>query len=373
MDDLNIKFSPSENTKPKIYSNDDLNFRLSDMHKSETEPYEAEEKPYEKEEYFQLLGDDDEDFDLPENDEISEIKELNTDFSEEISSELFEEIAEETAVPDYEETETEEEKQTISEEVSSALFDEITEKIAEENRLEEESKKAELSKSFSEENVRDFDLSETSEQPEEVKEKPSDAVLKELARDTRKGKYDFLNLGAIAVIMLFLGMTFIFMKQEDTRGESVLLTAETAKTGEYTQYVSEKYTSKMPLSKFMTQANVVVKNLLGKSELKFVRYEKNEPPDGPIEFEELDNMGAEQETSVQTTVTTSPTTTEKGGTTAKVPQNFEVSKVEVTDDNENVFTGRPIRTTTSKETTTLDLPKATEDTTTGKVNLILPD
>ena len=45
-----------------------------------------------------------------------------------------------------------------------ALFDEITEKIAEENRFEEESRKVELSKSFSEENVRDFDFSEASEQ-----------------------------------------------------------------------------------------------------------------------------------------------------------------------------------------------------------------
>lgn len=373
MDDLNIKFSPSEKTKPKIYSNDDLNFRLSDIHKSETEPYEAEEKPYEKEEYFRLLGDDDGEYDLPENDEISEIKELNADFSEEVSSELFEEIAEEKALPEAGEAETEEENHTVSQEVSAALFDEITEKLAEENRLEEESKKAELSKSFSEENVKDFDLSETSGQPGEIKEKPSDAALKELARDTRKGKYDFLNLGAIAVIMLFLGMTFIFMKQEDTRTESVSLTAETVKTGEYTQYVSEKYTSKMPLSKFMTQANVVVKNLLGKSELKFVKYEKNEPPDGPVEFEELDDMGIEQGSSVQASVTASPTTTEKGGTTAKIPQDFEVSRVEVTDDNENVFTGRPIKTTTSKETTTLDLPEATEDTTTGKVNLILPD
>lgn len=214
------------------------------------------------------------------------------------------------------------------------------------------------------------ELPEIDETPAEdsAQETPSDKMLDSLAFDSLKGKYDFINLSILTVLVVFIGLTFVFMKQ--TRDENkTKFSIKTLSSGEYSSYITEQYNSDLPMEKLMTQAEVVIKHLFGASDLEFVDYSTKEPPDGPVDDDTADDMAiADDPVSSETVTTTLPETTTSSGTTGKIPQSFDVSKADdPAESGDNVFTGRPIKTTTSRVTTTLELPKGTEDTTTKEV------
>lgn len=202
---------------------------------------------------------------------------------------------------------------------------------------------------------------------------PADTLLEGLADTTQKEKFDFINLCVMAILVLLIGMTFIFMKQasyDDSQNQK--LSFETIKTGEYTTGLSESYTKNMPMPKIMAQADVLLRKLFGKTKLEFVKFTSTEPPDGPVDNDIGGDLSMNDDEPAESTSAVT-TTTEITTTTGKIKQDFIVTVPEDDNTQSELFTGRPIKTTTSKTTTTLKLPKATDETTTGKVNLILPE
>lgn len=405
MGDLDIRFS-NENENKKLNNSLDLKLNNGQFRKIEEEKPKSDVKEILKEEYYENLFE--EKTDVPE--ELSETEEVLEE-ADEILEETAEEIVEaEEEIPEAEEFVAEE----TLEGVTSQLADEIFEEIEAENSIDEEETdvEEELSEEIeeeisedeeeiSEDTIEETENAENTEADEEVlqedvveddtTEKPdltdekaivcdanavsdeknaTDGVLTELSLDTQKGKYDFINLCVLVIMLLFVALTFIFMKQALASDKKNELSVEAIKTGEYTKNISEKYYKNLPMEKIMAQAEVMVKKIFGDRDIKFIKFKDNEPPDGPIDDEIIGGMVVEDdEESVVTTVTI---VTAEVTTTGKLPQDFEITTAEQKEDDSPLFTGRPIKTTTTKVTTTLDLPKTTEDTTTGKVELIFP-
>lgn len=310
-----------------------------------------------------------------ENGQLHEVKAALSEKSPEKSSEAEEKIYKEEYYGDLLSPTEEKAEELFAEEAFSAesvaaqlaeeIFEEIKADAVAEEIYEEESE--ELLSPVSSELI-------AAANADGSKGSPSDSVLAELSFDSKKAKYDFINICVLAIMILFIAMTFIFMKNTLTGDEGVKLTAQTLKTGEYTEDLGERYNKNLPMEKLMAQANVLLRKLFGKTELEFIEYKDNEPPDGPIDNDDIGGIMEKPEDDLPKRTTASMTSSEgEATTTAKLPQAFEITTKPEENEESGIFTGRPIKTTTTKVTTTLDLPKTTEDTTTGKVNLIFPN
>lgn len=407
MGDLDFKLSSSgeKDFNQSKLSNESLDLKIHNGTFEKVSEPEAKIEPYE-EEYFQSLFDE-------KNEKIEEIEEKAEDESIETTHEGVSGLAEEIfgeITAEISQDEEEISKDETAHEGVSGLADEIFEEItAEISQDEEEISKDEtthegvsgLAEEIFEEITAEIsqDEEEISQDEEVLKreendepltdlssekeillsanrilqpENNADKVLNGLSQSTQKDKYDFLNLCILSVVILLLGLTFIFMKQS-TSDDGVKFEFETLKTGEFTEYISENFTEKMPLEKIMTQANVFLRKLFGKTDLEYVVFKDNEPPNGPVDNSDLGGASASDVLSPEdVTTTTTASVTAQTTTTPKIAQGFEISAPDETDSDDKVFTGRPIKTTTTKVTTTLKLPKTTDETTTGKVNLILP-
>ncbi|MBE6837070.1 MAG: hypothetical protein E7509_03620 [Ruminococcus sp.] len=291
---------------------------------------------------------------------FEEIEAENTDFDEDITEEVG-------ASEDFTE-EVEEVTEGISE--KSSEEEEIPETEEEISEVTDASEETEAEVSAQEEPVDWYEKALVSGANEvDDNPNPTDEKLGELSFDTQKGKFDFVNLCVLALMIIFVSLTFILMKQTLVNDKKAELSLETIKTGEYTKEFSENYEKNLPLQKLMAQAEVLVKKIFGDRDVKFIKFNDSEPPDGPVDNDNIGGMTVDDEEGV---VTTASGGTTQVTTTAKLPQDFEITTSSVKTDKAPVFTGRPIKTTTTKVTTTLDLPKTTKDTTTGKVNLIFP-
>ena len=269
------------------------------------------------------------------------------------------------------EEKTSEEK---AEEIAKEIFEEIKAE-AEVKPEKKETKKAPVKRELSQIKVEEFLCSEEKSEVENDNETPTDKALGELAADAQEGRFDFINLCVLGLIMLFFAMTFIFMRQENMNRTKAELTAETFKTGEYTQQISENYTENLTESKVLTQANVLLRKLFGKSDLEFVTYTDSKLPNGPVDNENLGGSSWGEGGSDAVVTTTGETTSaQEVTTTPKIALDVDLSPPTQAGE-EYATTGRPIQTTTEykKVQTTLDLPRATDETTTGKVNLIFPE
>ncbi len=392
MGDLDIRFS-SENENKKLNNSLDLKLNNGQFEKVQAEKPKPDVKEILKEEYYENLFEEKvEEVEEAscETEEIPEIEEETVEAEEEIP-EAVEFVAEETlegvtsqlAEEIFEEIEAEnsvsEEEETVEEEVSVEETEEIPEDMPEEaeeeienGELPEEVEQEEITEVFSEEkpDLTDEKVIVSDANVIADEENATDGVLTELSFDTQKGKYDFINLCVLVIMLLFVALTFIFMKQALVTDKKNELSVDAIKTGEYTKNISDKYYENLPMEKIMAQAEVVVKKIFGDRDIKFIKFKDNEPPDGPIDNEEVGGMVVEDDEPIVTTTVT--TVSGEVTTTAKLPQDFEITTAEQKDDNSPLFTGRPVKTTTTKVTTTLDLPETTEDTTTGKVDLIFP-
>ena len=388
MGDLDIRFS-NENDNKKLNNSLDLKLNNGQFQKVEQEKPAPDVNEILKEEYYENLFEEKADEVVETEEEIPEVEEEVVEAEEEIP-EAEEFVAEETL-----------------EGVTSQLADEIFEEIEAENSVDEEETDVEeasdeTEEEFSEdeeefledtieETEEDADNTEADEKEIPSEEKPdltdekaivcdanaisgeknaTDGVLSDLSFDTQKGKYDFINLCVLVIMLLFVALTFIFMKQALVTDKKNELTVEAIKTGEYTQNISENYYKNLPMEKIMAQAEVMVKKIFGDKDVKFIKFKDNEPPDGPVDYEEMGGMVVEDDIPVVTTTVT--TVSGEVTTTGKLPQDFEITTAKQEEGDSPLFTGRPIKTTTTKVTTTLDLPETTEDTTTGKVELIFP-
>lgn len=347
MKSLDIKLSAGENPHPaeNHLSGDSLDVKINngsvEAVRDEEIPKETSEEISEvAEEYYQEIFDIIEE--ASQQEETSEAIEEPAEIVEEMAEEIFEEILDE--IEDAEETVAEQE--TEAEQSEEQAYDEV--EIGNDSQA--------ILK------IANTVLAE---------EKTSDKALSGFAKSAEKDKSDFLNLCVLAICMLFLGMTFIFMKGEKDIDDVVKLDFESVKKGTYTQYISQWYTEKMPLERIMTQANVAMRKLFGKTDLKFVSFKDNEPPNGPVDTSDMGGSSAQGDVPENKVTTTAQSVTGETTTTPKLPQNFEITGTE-DEDPGNVFTGRPIKTTTTKVTTTVKHPQTTETTTTGEVNLILP-
>lgn len=385
MGDLDIRFS-NENDNKKLNNSLDLKLNNGQFQKVEQQKPAPDVKEILKEEYYENLFEEKADEVVETEEEIPEAVEEVVEAEEEIPEVAEEFVAEETL-----------------EGVTSQLADEIFEEIEAENSVDEEETDVEEASDETEEDFSEDEeefledtIEETEEDAENTEEIPSeekpdltdekaivcdanalsgeknatDGVLSDLSFDTQKGKYDFINLCVLVIMLLFVALTFIFMKQALSSDKKNELTVEAIKTGEYTQNISENYYKKLPMEKIMAQAEVLVKRIFGDKDVKFVKFKDNEPPDGPVDNEEMGGMVVEDDEPVVTTTVT--TVSGEVTTTGKLPQDFEITTAKQEEDDSPLFTGRPIKTTTTKVTTTLDLPETTEDTTTGKVELIFP-
>lgn len=419
MDDLNFKFSrvgADKSKKPELKT-DSLNLKIENGQFTEVKPIPVTVKPIKvelkpvtapvKEEYFENLFEPRPSEQPEQTEEIPAAEEFFEESLEEQAAEVeeIEEIEEIEETEELEEADSEEEpvdadvafeqtdeafeaereadaedesegssQEAVSQKPADAvneLADEIFEGIVSENTQQERYEDTEEPEITAEQ-----DFSEVT--PLEAENKNADhtdSVLEELSKDTVKGKYDFLNLCVLTVMILFLGMTFIFMKQSSVfEQETVEFSAETVKTGEYTLFLTEKFTENMPLSKAMAQLNVLFNKLYGKTELVFPDFSSSEPPDGPIDNDGLGGESAGNTPDYDYTTTTTTTFSGETTTTGKIPLDFFVTTPKESAGNEGIFTGRPIGTTTGeKTTTTLDLPETTKSTTSGKVSLVLPE
>lgn len=385
MGDLDIRFS-NENDNKKLNNSLDLKLNNGQFQKVEKQKPAPDVNEILKEEYYENLFEEKADEVVETEEEIPEAVEEVVEAEEEIPEVAEEFVAEETL-----------------EGVTSQLADEIFEEIEAENSVDEEETDVEEASDETEEDFSEDEeefledtIEETEEDAENTEEIPSeekpdltdekaivcdanalsgeknatDGVLSDLSFDTQKGKYDFINLCVLVIMLLFVALTFIFMKQALSSDKKNELTVEAIKTGEYTQNISENYYKKLPMEKIMAQAEVLVKRIFGDKDVKFVKFKDNEPPDGPVDNEEMGGMVVEDDEPVVTTTVT--TVSGEVTTTGKLPQDFEITTAKQEEDDSPLFTGRPIKTTTTKVTTTLDLPETTEDTTTGKVELIFP-
>lgn len=422
MSDLDIRFSSKgeeqNKKKDKTENVEDLNFSLNEKGEhipvysdnDEAEEYDGENEEYDGE-YELYWEDDPADNAYDAEDEESEQAltgyerheaSLNNDIENIL--EEYSEKTEESTPPEQESKENPSEEETSSpvEELADSIVSDIAKEINEQEKQEEyENKETDVENDENGENktgyippefldiFEPFEPSDDELTEEELAEKkavrpyieaakteertPSltDNTLTRMAKDMNTAKYDFVNLGVIGFIILFIGITFIFMNGSAADAEGEKLSFETIKTGEYTASISEKYTSDMPLESIMENANVIIKKIFGKSDLEFKKKVPSSMPNGPVEFEggnmEVDNSDDVVTSSTETTTTANATTTEK------IPQNFSVSKVEDDGGDDGLFTGRPIQTTTTTVTTELELPEGTESTTTGKVELIFPE
>ncbi len=345
MGDLDFKLSSAgeKDSTHSNLSNESLDLKITNGTLEKVEKAENNLPKTLGEEYFQSL------FDLEKSETAEEIlQEITSEIPEndELSEDVFQNL----------------QNETVSD-LAEEIMQEITSDIPENDELSEETP-TDLT------NEKEIIMSANEILPSES---ATDNVLTGLSQTTLKDKYDFLNLCVLAVVILLLGMTFIFAKNSTSGNDSVKFSLSTVKTGEYTQYLGEQYTEKMPLEKTMTQANVFLRKIFGKTDLEFVVFKDTEPPNGPVDNNNLGGMSANDGFSENETTTTSATqSVTLQTTTPKFVQGFELSTPEETDETDKVFTGRPIKTTTSKVTTTIKLPETTDETTTGKVNLILP-
>ena len=419
MSDLDIRFSSKgeeqNKKKDKTENVEDLNFSLNEKGEhipvysdnDEAEEYDGENEEYDGE-YELYWEDDPADNAYDAEDEESEQAltgyerheaSLNNDIENIL--EEYSEKTEESTPPEQESKENPSEEETSSpvEELADSIVSDIAKEINEQEKQEEyENKETDVENGENKTGYippefldifEPFEPSDDELTEEELAEKkavrpyieaakteertPSltDNTLTRMAKDMNTAKYDFVNLGVIGFIILFIGITFIFMNGSAADAEGEKLSFETIKTGEYTASISEKYTSDMPLESIMENANVIIKKIFGKSDLEFKKKVPSSMPNGPVEFEggnmEVDNSDDVVTSSTETITTANATTTEK------IPQNFSVSKVEDDGGDDGLFTGRPIQTTTTTVTTELELPEGTESTTTGKVELIFPE
>lgn len=381
MGDLDIRFS-NENDNKKLNNSLDLKLNNGQFQKVEQEKPAPDVNEILKEEYYENLFEEKADEVVETEEEIPEVEEEVVEAEEFVAEETLEGVTSQLADEIFEEIEAEnsvDEEETDVEEASDETEEEFSED--EEEFLED----------TIEETEEDADNTEADEKEIPSEEKPdltdekaivcdanapsgeknaTDGVLSDLSFDTQKGKYDFINLCVLVIMLLFVALTFIFMKQTLSSDKKNELSVEAIKTGEYTQNISENYYKNLPMEKIMAQAEVLVKKIFGDKDVKFVKFKDNEPPDGPIDDEEMGGMVVEDDVPVVTTTVT--TVSGEVTTTGKLPQDFEITTAKQEEGDSPLFTGRPIKTTTTKVTTTLDLPETTEDTTTGKVELIFP-
>jgi len=391
MGDLDIRFS-NENDNKKLNNSLDLKLNNGQFQKVEQEKPAPDVNEILKEEYYENLFEEKADEVVETEEEIPEVEEEVVEVEEEIpeaeefvAEETLEGVTSQLADEIFEEIEAEnsvDEEETDVEEASGETEEEILED--EEEFLEDVGEEAEEDAENTEAGVEDEEEIPSEEKPDLTDEKAivcdanaladsenaTDGVLSDLSFDTQKGKYDFINLCVLVIMLLFVALTFIFMKQTLSSDKKNELTVEAIKTGEYTQNISENYYKNLPMEKIMAQAEVLVKKIFGDKDVKFIKFKDNEPPDGPVDNEDVGGMVVEDDEPVVTTTVT--TVSGEVTTTGKLPQDFEITTAKQEEDDSPLFTGRPIKTTTTKVTTTLDLPETTEDTTTGKVELIFP-
>ena len=391
MGDLDIRFS-NENDNKKLNNSLDLKLNNGQFQKVEQEKPAPDVNEILKEEYYENLFEEKADEVVETEEEIPEVEEEVVEAEEEIpeaeefvAEETLEGVTSQLADEIFEEIEAEnsvDEEETDVEEASDETEEEFSED--EEEFLEDTIEETEEDTDNTEAGVEDEKEIPSEEKPDLTDEKAivcdanaisgeknaTDGVLSDLSFDTQKGKYDFINLCVLVIMLLFVALTFIFMKQTLSSDKKNELSVEAIKTGEYTQNISENYYKNLPMEKIMAQAEVLVKKIFGDKDVKFVKFKDNEPPDGPIDDEEMGGMVVEDDIPVVTTTVT--TVSGEVTTTGKLPQDFEITTAKQEEGDSPLFTGRPIKTTTTKVTTTLDLPETTEDTTTGKVELIFP-
>lgn len=388
MGDLDIRFS-NENDNKKLNNSLDVKLNNGQFQKVEAKKPVPDVKEILKEEYYENLFEEKADEVVEAEEEIPEVEEEVVEAEEEIpeaeefvaeetlegvtsqlADEIFEEIEAENSV-DEEETDVEEASDETEEEFSEDE-EEFLEDVGEEAEEDAENTEADEKEIPSEEkpDLTDEKAIVCDANAISGEKNATDGVLSDLSFDTQKGKYDFINLCVLVIMLLFVALTFIFMKQTLSSDKKNELSVEAIKTGEYTQNISENYYKNLPMEKIMAQAEVLVKKIFGDKDVKFVKFKDNEPPDGPIDDEEMGGMVVEDDIPVVTTTVT--TVSGEVTTTGKLPQDFEITTAKQEEGDSPLFTGRPIKTTTTKVTTTLDLPETTEDTTTGKVELIFP-
>ena len=391
MGDLDIRFS-NENDNKKLNNSLDLKLNNGQFQKVEQEKPAPDVNEILKEEYYENLFEEKADEVVETEEEIPEVEEEVVEAEEEIpeaeefvAEETLEGVTSQLADEIFEEIEAKnsvDEEETDVEEASDETEEEFSED--EEEFLEDTIEETEEDTDNTEAGVEDEKEIPSEEKPDLTDEKAivcdanaisgeknaTDGVLSDLSFDTQKGKYDFINLCVLVIMLLFVALTFIFMKQALVSDKKNELTVEAIKTGEYTQNISENYYKNLPMEKIMAQAEVLVKKIFGDKDVKFIKFKDNEPPDGPVDYEEMGGMVVEDDVPMVTTTVT--TVSGEVTTTGKLPQDFEITTAKQEEGDSPLFTGRPIKTTTTKVTTTLDLPETTEDTTTGKVELIFP-
>ncbi|MBQ8378458.1 MAG: hypothetical protein IJX42_04930, partial [Oscillospiraceae bacterium] len=381
MGDLDIRFS-NENDNKKLNNSLDLKLNNGQFQKVEQEKPAPDVNEILKEEYYENLFEEKADEVVETEEEIPEVEEEVVEAEEEIpeaeefvAEETLEGVTSQLADEIFEEIEAEnsvDEEETDVEEASDETEEEFSED--EEEFLEDTIEETEEDTDNTEAGVEDEKEIPSEEKPDLTDEKAivcdanaisgeknaTDGVLSDLSFDTQKGKYDFINLCVLVIMLLFVALTFIFMKQTLSSDKKNELTVEAIKTGEYTQNISENYYKNLPMEKIMAQAEVLVKKIFGDKDVKFIKFKDNEPPDGPVDYEEMGGMVVEDDVPMVTTTVT--TVSGEVTTTGKLPQDFEITTAKQEEDDSPLFTGRPIKTTTTKVTTTLDLPETTEDT-----------
>ena len=303
--------------------------------------------------------------------QIAELEQLEDELQHTGASDRLAEIETEPEVEAEIEPEVEIEAETSKNVIDEIVNDVMSEMASDEGTsLEVDSKTPSEEDNLSPEMAAIMPLMENGEQESAS---VSDVKLKGMSKEVTAVKYDLINLAVIGFILLFIGVTFIFMNSSLGAADSEKLSLESLRTGSFTLALSEQYTSDMPLEETMENLNVIMHNIFGKSDLEFKKKLPVLSSDGPVEFEGGD-MSVDNSDELQTT-TSATETTAPVSTTEKVPQNFSVSRVESDSENgDGLFTGRPIdfTTTTTIVTTQLDLPRGTESSTTGSVQLVIP-
>lgn len=266
-------------------------------------------------------------------------------------------------------------KKRVSDEISDGILDKIQTDIAQNILAEEEAHKKKSESSFDEEQIKDVNiagLSDNAVVKNNVNENfQSDETFKQLADNTERGRYDVLNLGILAVFMLLIGMTFLFMSESSNSVQNkVEFNAKNVSTGDYTNYLSKSFSKNLPLSKTMSQGEVLFSYFYGKSDMKFGKYKKVGSIKDADYLGTVDEDSGLQDSDADSTITTSgtETTTSNQGTTDKKVQTFDINfgdDVVTSDWNMSV----PESRVTTPVTTTIKLPKATDAKTTKKVKL----
>ncbi|NLZ45590.1 MAG: hypothetical protein GX896_02755 [Clostridiales bacterium] len=254
----------------------------------------------------------------------------------------------------------------------NSMADDILEKIRTDIKKVDKDRDGKSKTEFEENESQETDLTYIAfEKRHENNEKATNEKFMQMSEGVQKSRYDILNLGIIAVFILLVGMTFLFMGEDKVKTNKVEFNAKNVSTGEYASYVLLNYYKDMPLSQTMYQANVLVSHFYGKSDLEFKEFKK------PSSIKDANHTGMDDgdydssQGTVIITTTIVETTPQNTGTTEKKVQEFE--GLGGGSDQTTSWNFSPpqneMTTTKAEVTTTIKMPVGTDQGTTREVNL----